>query len=179
MYCNNCGAPVPDGSTICPSCNAALNNQQPNTDGTYYTPPTSDSEYYNQQNFSQQGAYQQSYNQPQDNYFNQSSYQNGYNNSEKHYEDELHNAKIFGILALVIGILFSRIIGIILGVIGLSKANNVPDLPQNPHLSKLKRDSTLLNKLGIILPIVFGIIFIILYLLIVFVFMAGTASFLS
>ena len=182
MYCNNCGAPVPDGSTNCPNCNAALNNQQPNNDGTYYTPPSSDNATsangsYNQQDFAQQGNYQQSSYQAQDNYFNQNQNQYGYDYSEKRYEDDLQNAKLFGILSLVIGIVVSRIIGIILGAVGLSKANSIPDFMQNPHLAKLKKDAVRLNKLGINIPIVLGVVAIIAYILFVFVFMAGSAAF--
>lgn len=175
MYCNNCGAPVPDGSTICPSCNAVQNNQQQNSNGTYYTPPSSaNTAYgsYNQQGYAQQG----NYNQPQDNYFNNA----GYNTFSNQYESDLKNAKLFGILALVIGLLLSRTIGIILGVIGHSKAKNIPDSALSPELLSLKNNAIQLNKLGIIIPAVFmafGVVFMIIYFVFITVFMTGAASF--
>ncbi|MCH5314975.1 MAG: zinc ribbon domain-containing protein [Eubacterium sp.] len=172
MYCNNCGAFVPDGSTYCPNCNTVFNTQSQNTNGTYYTPPAADNGYYNQQNFNQQGNYQQGYNQPQGNYYNQ----NGFADPMNSHKSELESAKTLGIISLVVGIVFSRIIGIILGIIGLSKANSVPDMLDNPMLFKLKKDSVMLNRLGIIIPVVLGVVAIVAYLFFIFVFMADTST---
>lgn len=181
MYCKNCGQVIPEGYENCPYCQTKAdnafnaNNTAPNGNGTYFTPNTNEGNY--QQGAYQQGTYQQNngYNQPpHDNFFNQgNNNQYGFNQQAQYYADASRNiddARTLGILAIVLGILFSPIVGIICGIIGLSKVNSVPDMPE---LFEKKASAKKLNNLGIAIPIVFWIVAIII---IVFVF-AGIAGF--
>lgn len=181
MYCKNCGQVIPDGYTYCPYCNTATDNEPntnstaPNGNGTYFTPNTNDGSY--QQGTYRQDSYQQNngYNQnTQDNFFNQgNNSQYGFNQQAQYYTEaskNLDDAKTLGILAIVLGILFSPVVGIICGIIGLAKVNSVPDMPET---FEKKAQAKKLNNLGIAIPIALWCVAIIIM---IFVF-AGIAGF--
>ena len=85
---------------------------------------------------------------------------------QKDWMNELSNSKIFGILAIVISF-FIPIVSGILGGCGLSKANAVPDLPE---YKEEKKKCQKLNLCGLILPGVFVVLTIVLYLIAILVF---------
>ncbi|MCM1285162.1 MAG: hypothetical protein NC213_08240 [Acetobacter sp.] len=170
MYCKNCGQVIPDGYSYCPCCQTKADNHT-TQDGTYFTPNT------DQENC-QHGAYQQNngYTQnTQENFFNQGNNQYGFNQQAQYYADAARNlddAKTLGILAIILGILFSPIVGIICGIIGLSKANSVADMPETfDKKAKAKR----LNSLGIAIPIVLWV-FAAIVMILVFTFVIGATG---
>ncbi len=132
MYCSNCGAFVPEGSETCPNCSQPVSNNNYNAgaqqnSGTYYTP-----------------QYQQ-------------STQNYYQSSdpliiEQEMRNNLSTANTMGILAIILGFILTPIAGIICGIIGLSKANEVPDFAENQYIREEKQRVKKLNILGIVLP---------------------------
>lgn len=85
---------------------------------------------------------------------------------QKDWMNELSNAKTFGILAIVISF-FIPIVSWVLGGFGLSKANAVPDLPE---YKDEKKKCQKLNLWGLILPGVFVVLTIVLYLVAILVF---------
>lgn len=174
MYCEKCGSPVADGLTSCPNCNEPINiqeaapveNQQTTAEAAQQTnsyenaQPSSDSYY--QPNYNQQPNYtQQGYSQPYGQQYNQQYNPNGYYQSdpqqvfiEQEINKNLSNAKTLGILAIVLGLLITPLIGIICGAIGISKVNDIINLTNNPMIEQEKKKVKRLNKLGIIIPIV-------------------------
>lgn len=137
MYCSNCGAFVPEGSEACPNCSQAVNNNENNynntqqSSGTYYTPH-------------QQST--QNYYQPNDLFI-----------LEQKMKNNLSTANTMGILSIILGLILTPIAGIICGIIGLSKANEVPDFTDNPYIAEEKKSVKRLNILGIVLPTVLWI----------------------
>lgn len=110
MFCPNCGANVPDGTTFCPNCGTALT---PITDApapeqpAYQQPDYSQQTAYDQQGYSQPGNDQQTYNQPN---YSQADYsQQGY---------QTYNAPMMGgknrsiALCIVLSIITCGIYGI-------------------------------------------------------------------
>lgn len=71
MYCNNCGAQIPDGSPFCPSCGAQQTQQQ--AQQGYQQPQQGYQQPYQQQGY-QQPYQQQAYQQP----YQQQGYQQPY-----------------------------------------------------------------------------------------------------
>lgn len=149
MYCSNCGQEIPYGQTSCPNCNPANHQASAPTNGTYYNPPQSYNTY-NQQSGSYTPPPQQN------NYF---TYSNNTNEYERQCETDINTANTLGIVSIVIGLLVSRLVGLILGIVGLSKLNNIPDWPK---FASKKADAKRLNKIGIIIPIIiYAIAFVI------------------
>lgn len=85
---------------------------------------------------------------------------------QKDWMNELSNSKIFGILSIVISF-FIPIVSWVLGGFGLSKANAVPDLPE---YKEEKKKCQKLNLCGLILPGVFVVLTIVLYLIAILLF---------
>ena len=201
MYCPKCGAFIPEGTQSCPSCNEVINtytanntaeNNYPNN-GVYYTPQDSGAAYNNTSQQSNDSYYNQQsnnnyYNNPEQNnshhnYFNQGQTGNqGYyradmpNYNEMQIRNIISNANTLGILAIVLGILFTPIAGIICGAIGLSKLNSLPNIPLDPILSRERDKTKKMNILGIVIPIVLYIIAIIFMIIMFTVMGFATAS---
>lgn len=166
------------GSYYEPSNNSSTDN---GNNGTYYNPPTDNGT----DNYSNQPNGQNVYNsQPTVNSMNgYGNQQNGYNNQQQFGYDpnfmanqisnNLSSAKTLGILAIVLGLLISSIIGIICGAVGLSKANSVPDMLPDPNLNAEKAKVKKLNILGIVLPIAIRVVLIIIYVIFIVVLGAG------
>ncbi len=122
MICQNCGSEVMDGLNVCPSCGMMIqapgygNNQQP-----YGAAP--------QNNYGQPqapyGQPQGGYNQPMQGGYQQGPYGNGVQGVDP-AEKAISTAKTLGIVAIVVGLLCSPLVGWICGGIGLSKAGNAP-----------------------------------------------------
>ena len=163
MFCSNCGSFIPDGSTYCPDCNAPVEAQaasdnkynestvNTNNTGDYYSP---------QQNYANTQQYNQPntppvYQQPNQQY----NYNNAFHNAQQLvFEQEIRNAlstsKTLGILAIILGILVTPIAGIICGAIGLSKANSVVNISNDPYIEAERKKVKSLNVAGIVVPIV-------------------------
>lgn len=198
MYCPNCSAYIPEGADSCANCGQAvsLKNENHNaTENQYsYTQPnpennnnTANQYSYAQPNYEGGNSYG-SYNAAPDNAGYQ---QNGYNsyyseqpNQNNYFQqaqndfkikDALSTSNTLGILAIVLGFILTPLVGIICGVIGLSKANSVPDMFNNPSLMAEKKKAKKLNTLGIVLPLVCYVALFILIFVFVIIFM-GTAG---
>ncbi len=142
MYCNRCGAQLDDKLYYCPNCGQEINKP-------YYQQPL------NMGNTNQQ-------------YQNQNS-QSNLNPMMNFINSKLEDARLFGILAIVIGIFVSAIVGICLGAVGLSKLNDIrtPNL-YIPEIETKKEKFRKLNIIGIIVPLVLKIILVIIYLIFFF-----------
>lgn len=200
MYCEKCGSPIADGLTSCPNCNEPINiqeaspieNQQTTAEASqqtnsyenaqsasdsYYTPPQQN--YNPQPNYTQQQGYSQPYGQQYNQQYNPNGFYQG-NPQQMFIEQEINknlsSAKTLGILAIVLGLLFSPIVGIICGAIGLSKVNDIVNLTSNPMIEQEKKKVKKLNKLGIIIPIVVYAVIILFTIIITVVASLGLAS---
>ncbi|MCM1114367.1 MAG: hypothetical protein NC397_02600 [Clostridium sp.] len=158
MFCSRCGSAIPEGVSACPNCSAPINNNQAQQSGVYYTP--NQNQYNYQSDYNQSNPFQQ-YSNPMNDY----QFQN--------YKNELSSSNTLGIISIILGIIFTPIVGIICGIIGLSKANSVPDMMDNPALMEEKRKAKKLNTVGIVLPVV---LWLILIVLIVVIFMITGAA---
>lgn len=162
MYCPKCGGYLEEGSVQCVNCGESIVQEQaaqPNNDnyyqqnaGTYYNPQPSESQSYYQ--------YDSQVKQTQ--------------MTEQAYKDKLSSANTLGILAIILGIVFSPIVGIICGAIGLGKVNEVPDFAPYSPIAQEKAKCKKLNTLGIVIPIVLWVVFIVL--MFVFMFALGFAA---
>lgn len=184
MYCTKCGSFLPDGTENCPNCNEPVNAS---TDNVYSNQQTADGVYYTpQSNTESESAGQQSYYDPSHSksYYQPDSQQSYYqanqpNQIELEMKNNLSTANTLGILSILLGILFTPIAGIICGIIGLSKANNVPDMTMNPLIDKEKAKVKKLNILGIVIPIILWVVaFIVMFIAImVFGFAASSVAY--
>lgn len=194
MYCSKCGAFLPEGAEVCPGCNAPVSNQSTTTNnsaannqaasgGVYYTPQQSRPEYtnvsgtYNEQATNNQGSY---YTNLGNNHNTNESY-----NAEQSYfmqeqiKENLSTANTLGIIAIVLGILVSSIIGIICGAIGLDKAKSIPDMPMDSPIAKEKAKVKKLNILGIVLPIALRALMVIMYVVFFMILGFSTIAYMS
>ena len=141
--------------------NYQYNQTEPKQSGAYDCSNGTNSQYYQNAQYNayyQNGQYQSHY---QNNQYYQPQYQQ-YQNSQYGYatpaqqeyanfENKLSNAKILGIISIVMAFV-TPFIGIILGIIGLV---NVSDVPISYVPLEEKRTSCkMLNTLGIVLPFV-------------------------
>lgn len=194
-YCPKCGSFLPEGANACPNCGAPAFaeantnvNTNANTSENFTGNPNGNPAgnnggvYYNPQSFEQSGEYHsdyQAYNSapdPNQSYFTASSAQQTNYGAppqqdyyiQEHIKNELSSANTLGIIALVLGILVSWLVGVICGAIGLSKVNNLPDFPFGSPAAEEKAKTKKLNILGIVLPIVIRVILsIILYIFLI------------
>lgn len=162
MYCPKCGTFLEDDCAQCVNCGEPIVHEQtaqanqPNNDnyyqqnnaGTYYNPQPSESQSYYQYDSQAKQAQM----------------------VEQGYKDKLSSSNTLGILAIILGILFSPIVGIICGAIGISKLNEVPDFAPYTPLAQEKARCKKLNTLGIVIPIVLWVVAIVFMLVIMFAF---------
>lgn len=183
MYCPKCGTFLPEGTAVCPNCaepSAAEANSTNNETG-YNCSGNYSAGYQNSDQTANTNYNQQSYNSyydPQPNaqsYYppnNNNTYQ--YNFSELEAKDKLSTAHTLGVLAIILGIIFSPIVGIICGIIGINNVNNVPDMYNNPAIMEDKRKAKKLNVIGIALPI--GLWAVAIILILIFAMIVGVAG---
>ena len=178
MYCQNCGKQLFGSSPNCPYCNAPVNynvnpNYNPNQSVNTASSEPAHSSYvlngvaYNNENQAQpqqqhHTQYQTSY-QPQNTPFmpnqNQGTTYNGYNNVR-----EVESAKTMGIVSVVLAVVGVSIIGLIVGVIGMSKIR--PIYFANSFDTNA-RSAYNWNKAGVvanIIRLVFSVLLIIVYI---------------
>ena len=129
---------------------------QTNYNDNYYQ--QSEGSYYNPQPSSSQSYYQ---------YDNQVKQEQMI---EQGYKDKLSTANTLGILSIILGIIFSPIVGIICGAIGISKVNEVPDFAPYTPLAQEKARCKKLNVLGIVIPVVLWVVLIVFMFIAVFAF---------
>ena len=129
MYCPSCGAYIPDGEEICPSCHADIKSGYQYNNNAYNQP-------YNPNSFSQQYSYDEEY---------------------EANKNKISNAKLLGILSIVLGIVMSPIVGIICAVIGLVNTNNI-NVINSIKLFEEKNKARKLNSVGIVIPIVIWVL---------------------
>ena len=146
MYCNKCGKQVDDRLYYCDGCGEALNKP------------------YSQQPF---GNNNQNTNQAPRQSYPQVEYNNGAK-FEYQLKSKFEEAHTLGVLSIVLGFLFTPIVGIILACIGICKINEIP--PLNDFSMEAKRKSTKnLCWIGIILPTaVYLISVVLIFIFIVF-----------
>ncbi len=145
VQCVNCGETVVKEQT-----------NQTNYNDNYYQ--QSEGSYYNPQPSSSQSYYQ---------YDNQVKQEQMI---EQGYKDKLSTANTLGILSIILGIIFSPIVGIICGAIGISKVNEVPDFAPYTPLAQEKARCKKLNVLGIVIPVVLWVVLIVFMFIAVFAF---------
>lgn len=140
MYCKNCGQQIPDGIYYCEHCGAEIN--QGYTQQPFHTDHQNNGQTYQQSN-QQYNPYAQPYN-PQA--------------FEYMINTKIDDAKTYGILAIIAG-LFIPIFGIILGIIGINKLNDIPLSVQFRYETELKKKKAKnLCIAGIAVPIVIWVI---------------------
>ncbi len=201
--CPNCNEPINIQETAAaenqePAVNAEASPQtdsyesaQPSSD-SYYTPPQQQTQpqqdYAQQPNYTQQQGYNQqpNYSQPYGQQTYQQSYQqynaNSYyqNNPQAFVEQEINkslsSARTLGILAIVLGLLMSPIVGIICGAVGISKVNDIINMTNSPIIEEEKKKVKKLNKIGIIIPLVIYAVIIVFAIVISLIAGIGFAS---
>ena len=151
MYCPKCGTYMEEDSVQCVNCGETVVKEQTNQtnyNDNYYQ--QSEGSYYNPQPSSSQSYYQ---------YDNQVKQEQMI---EQGYKDKLSTANTLGI--------FSPIVGIICGAIGISKVNEVPDFAPYTPLAQEKARCKKLNVLGIVIPVVLWVVLIVFMFIAVFAF---------
>lgn len=156
MYCPKCGTYMEEDSVQCVNCGETVVKEQTNYNDNYYQ--QSEGSYYNPQPSSSQSYYQ---------YDNQVKQEQMI---EQGYKDKLSTANTLGILSIILGIIFSPIVGIICGAIGISKVNEVPDFAPYTPLAQEKARCKKLNVLGIVIPVVLWVVLIVFMFIAVFAF---------
>ncbi|MGN0467478.1 MAG: hypothetical protein ACI4GY_01990 [Acutalibacteraceae bacterium] len=164
MICRRCSKEFDDRLNYCPYCgepaaytanNNAYNSQAQNQ----YTQNSNPQQQYYSQAYSQPSQYREPFAQSP-----QPPYQNGYNQSPMYdpamvnAQNDLHTAKILGIIAIVVGIFISPLAGWICGGIAISKANKY--LNYYGHNTPLSAEASKAKKLGIAGVIVASVIFV-------------------
>lgn len=149
MYCKNCGKLIDNNCYYCDGCGATVEN---NTHWNGFNSTGSQSS----------GNYQQNGFDP-------------YNNYQSAQIDKIiDDGKTLGILAIVLGLFVSSVVGLILGIVGMEKLKDM-----NFNLNYLQnnkyKEAKNLNKWGIIIPIV-RLVFLILIFVLYFVFIIGVAA---
>ena len=130
MYCPKCGTYMEEDSVQCVNCGETVVKEQTNQtnyNDNYYQ--QSEGSYYNPQPSSSQSYYQ---------YDNQVKQEQMI---EQGYKDKLSTANTLGILSIILGIIFSPIVGIICGAIGISKVNEVLILLHTLRLLRKRQDA--------------------------------------
>ena len=159
MYCPKCGTYMEEDSVQCVNCGETVVKEQTNQtnyNDNYYQ--QSEGSYYNPQPSSSQSYYQ---------YDNQVKQEQMI---EQGYKDKLSTANTLGILSIILGIIFSPIVGIICGAIGISKVNEVPDFAPYTPLAQEKARCKKLNVLGIVIPVVLWVVLSVFMFIAVFAF---------
>ncbi len=156
MFCSKCGAQLDDKSYYCQSCGHEVNKpytQQP----------------FNMNNNTGQ-TYQSGYSQQQ--------YTNNINPAAmSSIQSKIEDARTMGILAIVLGLICSALVGICLGIVGISKLNSIQTFNTYiPEIEMQKEKTRKLNLIGIILPTVLRIILIIFYFIFVFAMVGAVAG---
>lgn len=166
MYCNNCGANIPDGSAVCPYCAAStapsVNSQSPYGESQYgqsqygqtqYQQPQYGQPQYGQPQYQQPQYGQPQYGQPQ---YQQYGFQQPYG-APIYNEKDISNSKTLGILSIIFGF-FSPLIGWILGGIGMSKTKNVlaiaPGQPEAESANKLCLAGVIVSTASFVLAVI-------------------------
>ena len=156
--------------------NYQYNQGEPKQSGAYDCSNGTNSQYYQNPQYNQNAQYNAYYQNGQyqqapyqNNQYYQLQYQNqqyGYSTPAQqeyaNFENKLSNAKILGIISIVMAFV-TPFIGIILGIIGLV---NVSDVPVNyVPLEEQRKSCKMLNILGIVLPFVWVAVLIVLFAL--------------
>ncbi|MGN1419403.1 MAG: hypothetical protein ACI4W6_08745 [Acutalibacteraceae bacterium] len=183
MICRRCSKEFDDRVNYCPYCGEPAdhtmnNNAYNNPAQNQYSQFQSTQSQYSQNSNTQQ-QYSQAYSQPSQysEPFGQNPqppFQNGYNQppmydpAMQNAQNDLHTAKILGIIAIIVGIIFSPLAGWICGGIAISKANKYlnyygPNAPLSSEASSAK-------KLGIIGVVASSVIFVLTLLAVLSVF---------
>lgn len=155
MFCSKCGAQLDDKSYYCQSCGHEVNKpytQQP----------------FNMNNNTGQ-TYQSGYSQQQ--------YTNNINPAAmSSIQSKIDDARTMGILAIVLGLICSALVGICLGIVGISKLNSIQTFNTYiPEIEMQKEKTRKLNLIGIILPLVLRILLVVFYFIFIFA-MVGTIA---
>lgn len=165
MICSKCNQVIPDGVYYCEHCGNATDSaytQQPfNSDGN-----NQNQQQYNRQNYAQ--------NNPQYAPYSQAYTPQAY---EYMIETKIEEARTLGIISLIAGF-FLPIIGIVLGIIGITKLNDIPLSMQFRFESELKRKKAKqLCIAGIAVPISLWTLAVIFYVLIFVIFFGAMSSY--
>lgn len=185
MICKYCHNEIDDALNVCPYCSQPVEaepqmegqwvnaNEQANPYG--YIPQQETPKqngYYNQgyQQGGQQGYYQQpQYQQPP---YQQYPPQNNYNMHPVNIKRDLDDAKLLGILSIVLGAFVSSIIGIICGAIGGSKVGKIaPMYPYDKNVISAKK----LNSWGIGVSIARIVFCVLIFIALILAYSFGTS----
>lgn len=176
MYCTKCGSYLSDSAVVCPNCNSAVNTKAyANTDnytagsnGVYYTPQQEEqsSNYYTQQNNYQPNS--------QD-YYNS----NAQNFNYYEIKQKLSGANTLAILAIILGLVFTPIAGVICGAIGLSTINSIPNIPNNNMINAERERIKKLNIIGIVIPVAIWVVLVVIAIIALTIFGFSFAAIMS
>lgn len=147
MICRKCGGNIPDGTYYCNNCGEPVQtnyNQQP-------------FEYNGANNAGQPYGYMNVQNNPFAQQYNSQAY-------ELMIRSKIDNAKTMGIIAIIVG-LFVPLLGIVFGVIGIVKINEINiAFPVSYDLQHSIKSTRKLCIAGIVVPIVLWILIVFCYI---------------
>ena len=147
MICRKCGSNIPDGTYYCNNCGEPVQtnyNQQP-------------FEYNGANNAGQPYGYMNVQNNPFAQQYNSQVY-------ELMIRSKIDNAKTMGIIAIIVG-LFVPLLGIVFGVIGIVKINEINiAFPVSYDLQHSIKSARKLCIAGIVVPIVLWILIVFCYI---------------
>lgn len=139
MYCKNCGKLIDDNCYYCDGCGAAV---EKNTNWSGYS----------------NNAYQN----PYANQANNFDVYNNYRSAE--IDKKIEDGRTLGILAIILGLLVSSVVGLILGIVGMEKLKDINFDMNYPQTNKYNEAKNL-NKWGIIIPIIRFLLVIVIFIL--------------
>lgn len=161
-YCDNCGEPTGKSDQWAP-INDGQNQYQAQNQNAYQSPyqtPYGSNSYNSYNNYNANNSFK--------------SFENyAYFNEKQKIDKKIDDSRLLGILAIILGLFVTSIIGIILGAIGLSKLDEIPYEFQN-ECAQNREKARKLNIAGIVVPLCARLLFWIGYFVLVFGIIAST-----
>lgn len=129
MFCKNCGTALPDGVFECPVCHAMADEQPKNDYSASYCTPNYGTPNQEAPNYSApyENAYGNPYTpppQPYGNFYSAGNWQ-PHDMQYRQMVEKGETARILAILGIILGIVFTPIVGWVLGGVALSQAKQV------------------------------------------------------
>lgn len=153
MICRKCGSNIPDGTYYCNNCGEPV-------EAAYNQQPFEYNGYNNANNAGQPYGYTNVQNNPFAPQYNPQAY-------ELMIRSKIENAKTMGIIAIIVG-LFIPLLGIVFGVIGIVKTNEINiAFPVSYDLQHSIKSTKKLCIAGIVVPIVIWVLIVLCYIVLI------------